>query len=64
MSTSAAIIPVPCEYVLSRSEGKMTSSETKQWALTESLFLALICAGYVALALCFFFMFNHVNVQI
>ncbi len=42
----------------------MTSSETGQWEFSEPLFLVLICAGYVALALCFFFMFNQANLHI
>jgi hypothetical protein len=41
----------------------MNSPEQK-WPLSEPLFVALIVAGYAALAVCFFFMFNHANLQL
>jgi hypothetical protein len=46
-----------------RREEKMNSPEQK-WPLSEPLFIALICAGYAAVAVCFFFMFNHANLQL
>jgi hypothetical protein len=36
----------------------------QKWPLSEPLFIALICAGYAAAAMCFFFMFNHANLQL
>jgi hypothetical protein len=42
----------------------MKSSVDSEWPLSEPLFVALICAGYVAAALCFFFMFNNVGLHV
>ena len=42
----------------------MEPSDKAQWPLTEPLFIALVCAGYVAVALAYYFMFNHANLQL
>jgi len=42
----------------------MEPSDKSQWPLSEPLFIALVCAGYVAVALAFYFMFNHANLQL
>jgi hypothetical protein len=42
----------------------MTPSEQSQSPLAEPLFIALVCAGYVAIALAYYFMFNHANLQL
>jgi hypothetical protein len=45
-------------------EGTMTPSDKSQSPLSEPLFIALVCAGYVAVALAYYFMFNHANLQL
>ena len=42
----------------------MTPSEQSQSPLAEPPFIALVCAGYVAIALAYYFMFNHANLQL
>jgi hypothetical protein len=42
----------------------MEASDKSQWPLSEPLFIVLVCAGYVAVALAYYFMFNHANLQL
>jgi hypothetical protein len=42
----------------------MTPSEQSQSPFSESLFIALVVAGYIAIALAYYFMFNHANLQL
>jgi hypothetical protein len=42
----------------------METSEKSQGPLAEPLFIALVSAGYVAVALAYYFMFNHANLQL
>ena len=42
----------------------MESSDRSQSPLLEPLFIALVGAGYVAVALAYYFMFNHASLQI
>jgi hypothetical protein len=42
----------------------MTPSEQSRSPLSEPLFIALVCAGYIAVALAYYFMFNHANLQL
>ena len=42
----------------------MESLEKPQSPLSQPLFIALIGAGYVAVALAYYFMFNHANLQL
>ena len=42
----------------------MTPSEQSQSPLSEPLFIALVVADYVAVALAYYFMFNHANLQL
>ncbi len=42
----------------------MTPSEQSQSPLSEPLFIALVVAGYIAIALAYYFMFNHANLQL
>jgi hypothetical protein len=41
----------------------METSDKSQW-LAEPLFIALVAAGYIAVALAYYFMFNHANLQL
>jgi hypothetical protein len=42
----------------------MTPSDKSQSPLSEPLFIALVCAGYLAAAPAYYFMFNHANLQL
>jgi hypothetical protein len=42
----------------------MTPCEQSQSPLAEPLFIALVSAGYIAVALAYYFMFNHANLQL
>ena len=42
----------------------MVTSDKSQSPLTDPLFIALVCAGYAAVALAYYFMFNHANLQL
>jgi hypothetical protein len=42
----------------------MTPSEQSQSPLSEPLFVALVIAGYIAIAVAYYFMFNHANLQL
>jgi hypothetical protein len=42
----------------------MDSSDKWQSPLSEPLFIALVSAGYLAVALAYYFMFNHASLQI
>jgi hypothetical protein len=42
----------------------MTPSDKSHSPLSEPLFIALVCAGYLAVALAYYFMFNHANLQL
>jgi hypothetical protein len=42
----------------------METSDKSQWPLSEPLFIALVGAGCVAVALAYYFMFNHANLQL
>jgi hypothetical protein len=46
------------------TEGNMESSEKPRSPLSGPLFIALVGAGYAAVALCYYFMFNHANLQL
>jgi hypothetical protein len=64
MSTNSETIPCSLKPKWQRREERMKSSVDSEWPLSEPLFVALICAGYVAAALCFFFMFNNVSLHV
>jgi hypothetical protein len=42
----------------------MESSDKAQSPLSQSLFIALVGTGYVAVALAYYFMFNHAGLQL
>jgi hypothetical protein len=42
----------------------METSDKSQWPLSEPLFVALVSAGYIAVAVAYYFMFNHANLQL
>ena len=42
----------------------MEPSDKPQWSLAEPLFVTLVGAGYVAVAVAYYFMFNHANLQL
>ncbi len=42
----------------------MTPSQQSQSPLSEPLFIALVAAGYIAVAIAYYFMFNHANLQL
>jgi hypothetical protein len=42
----------------------MESSQKAQSPLSKPLFIALVGAGYVAVTLAYYFMFNHANLQL
>jgi hypothetical protein len=64
MSKNAETIPCSLKPNVAAQGGKMQSSVDSEWPLSEPLFVVLICGGYVAAALCFFFMFNNVSLHV
>jgi hypothetical protein len=46
------------------TQGNMESSEKPRSPLSRPLFIALVGAGYAAVALGYYFMFNHANLQL
>ena len=42
----------------------METSDKSQSPLTDPLFIALVSAGYAAVALAYYFMFNHANLRL
>ena len=42
----------------------MERRNKSQSPLSEPLFIALVGAGYIAVALAYYFMFNHANLQL